>query len=54
MAEINVPIFLTHKTKKMNNIKKEYNNFAHKLGKLASNLKMNYTKMGKSLKSEKV
>ncbi len=48
----NHPIFLTNKTKKTNKIKK-HTDFDCKPEKLASTLKMDITKMGKLLKSEK-
>ncbi len=44
--------FKKNQTKKINYMKK-YTDFGHKLGKLASNLKMNIMKMGKTLKYEK-
>ncbi len=46
MAEVNV-IFCQKNTKKKNKIKK-YFDFASKLGKLASKLKMNITKLGEN------
>ncbi len=51
MAEIN--IFLTHKTKKKGIKSRNNANFGRKPEKLASNLKMNVTKMEKTLKTKK-